>query len=144
MNRYIRFDADRFIRDSRLWGEELSRLKEELDSITEIGGSGGQIPTSNEISRPVERTAIEREDILSRMQQIDEYQKAFKYAWEHVGEYDREMLEGFFFKPIVKFIEEWCVEHTSNRQYCYRDRRIALEHFREVIEYWIREHGYDV
>ena len=51
-----------------------------------------------------------------------------------ISDYDREMITGFFFSKVNDFIADWVEKYTSNRQYCYRDRREALAHFSEAVE----------
>lgn len=146
MNRYIKFDVEQFLRDSTGWKKQLEGLNAELESITEIGGSGGGVPSGGNISNPTQNTVLRRQDIEAKITRITDYQEAFEYAWDRISEYDKDMITGFFFAsgPIYDFVNVWCQEKASNAQYCYRDRNAALNHFRTRIERWMRNKGYDV
>ena len=142
----MEFNIERFLRESRTWSEELKGLQDELDSITEIGGASDNPGHTTDISRPVERTAIDRDRVMSRMGQLKHYIDALNAGMNGLSEYDRELIMGFFFgdRNMFAFVDAWCREHNSNRQYCYRDRRIALDHLRIRIQNYMRIHGYDV
>lgn len=146
MINYIQFDIERFLRDSRTWEGELKELKKELDSITEISGASDNLGHSTDISKPVERIAIDRDRVMSRMGQLKHYIDALDAGMKGLTEHDRELIIGFFFgdRSMFAFVDAWCREHNSNRQYCYRDRRIALDHLRIRIQNYMRIHGYDV
>lgn len=142
---YYVFDIERFLRDSKGWSDELKSLQEELDSITEISGASDAPGHSTDISRPVERIAIRRDQIVSRAEHIKVCVDALNAGMSVISEHDRELILGFFFgeKAIYKFIDAWCEKHCSNRQYCYRDRRLALDHLRVRVEGYMKVHGYD-
>lgn len=146
MINYIQFDIERFLRDARNWAEELKGLQEELDSITEISGASDNPGHGSDISKPVERTAIDRDSVMSRMGQLKCYIDALNAGMNGLSEHDRELIIGFFFgdKNMFAFVEAWCRAHNSNRQYCYRDRRMALDHLRVRVVNYMRLHGYDV
>lgn len=142
MKYYIRFDTERFLKDSRHWGELMADLRLELAAITEIGGAGGGIPSGGEVSRPTERTAIDRDKILQQMDTIKKYRECFRYAWDRMTEPDQILLAGFYYSPgyVYQFVDQWCTENASNRDYCYKAKREAEERFGAVCEDWIRMH----
>ena len=145
MKHYVKFDTEQFLKDSRGWTEKLEALKRELDSITEITGRSEGVPSGGGISNPVERTAIDRDMIQRRIDTIEEYQTCFKYAWESISEADRLILTGFYYAPgyVYQFVELWCAENASNRQYCYTARREAELRFGAACKRWMELHGYE-
>lgn len=147
MMSYLRFDSARFLKNSKSWDDELKKLRDALDSITEIGGASDEPGRSSEISRPTERTSLDRMAIEGRISILEIYKAALKYCMKKLSAYDRELIEGFFYNSgsIQIFVELWCKEHDyTNRTYCYRDRRTALEHFADTAEEYMRMIGYDV
>ena len=144
MQEYIRFDAEKFLRNSKHWDEDISRLKDELDALAEIGELKSSEVTSSQISKPVERAVLERDGLLSQIRKIEKHKAAFDYAWNKLTDDERYMLNGFFFddNPIWQFVDDWVEKNASNRQYCYQARREALDHFRIVIEAWYISHDY--
>lgn len=147
MNSYLRFNSARFLKNSRKWDDELKQLHNALDSITEIGGASDDPGRSSDISRPTERTSLDRMAIESRINVLNLYKRALTYCMKVISDYDKVLIEGFFFNSgsIHIFVELWCKENGyTNRTYCYRDRRIALEHFADAAEEFMRLVGYDV
>ena len=145
MNRYIKFDSDRFLKDSRHWSKQIEELELEKASITEIGGSGEGIPSGNEVSRPTERVALLRNQIQAKINKIYDFQTCMKYAWESISEEDRILLTGFYFAPgyIYQYVEIWCASNATNRQYCYQAKREALQRFGNACEKWMEMQGYE-
>lgn len=145
MRRYIKFDTEQFLKDSRHWEEQIESLKHELASITEIGGMVEGIPSGGGISRPTERIALDRNAIVQRIDKINEYKECFKFAWQCVGESDKLLLAGFYFTPgyIYHFVKRWCEENASNREYCYKAKREAENRFGAACERWMELHNVD-
>lgn len=146
MREFIRFDVVRFLKASRHWDGEIADLKHEIDAITEIGGAGNGLPSGGEVSRPVERTAVARDEILQKIDKIQEYKECFRYAWDRMDEDDLILLKGFYYAPgyIYEFIEWWVDAYASNRQYCYRAKREAESCFALLCVEWMGANGYDV
>lgn len=147
MTSYLRFNSARFLKNSRKWDEELKQLQDALDSITEIGGACDDPGHSSDISKPTERTSLDRMEIESRINVLKLYKRALTYCMRVLSDYDKVLIDGFFFNAgsIQTFVELWCKENGyTNRTYCYRDRRIALDHFADAAEEFMRLVGYDV
>lgn len=147
MYEYIGFKAEKFLKDSRKWDEELAGYVKELEEITLIKGESDSVGHSTEISRPVESLAVRRDKVVSKINRVRAKQNLLAYCLKRLSQYDYELICGFFYNkgPTYKFVELWCDKHEiGNREYCYRDRRIALEHLSEVAEGYLRSHGYDV
>ena len=145
MNNYIKFDTEKFLKDSRGWADKMKELEQELESITEISGHTEGAPSGGGVSSPTERTAVERDAIQRQIDTIREYMDCFKYAWDCASEDDKLILKGFYFAPgyIYRFVEYWCEENASNRDYCYKAKRETEQRFGEACRRWMKEHGYD-
>lgn len=145
MNRYIKFDSDRFLKDSKDWSRQIEELELEKASITEIGGSGEGMPSGNTISNPTQRVALQRDEVQMRINRIYDYQTCFRFAWETIDDEDRLLLTGFYFAPgyIYDFVRKWVEENASNTQYCYRAKREALQRFGQACERWMELQGYE-
>ena len=146
MIKYIRLDAEQFIKDSRFWDDEIQRLQEEFETVPEINAVPQSPVKSSSVSSPVEAAAIDRDRLQRRIERLRDYQAAFKFAWDRLDDYDQDMIAGFFFNPggIPEYIDSWCTKYHSNRQYCYRDRRAAVSSFRRGLETWARSYGWQL
>ena len=147
MNRYFGFETNRFLKDAMHWGEEIERLETQFASITEIGGISAEMPSGGgEISRPTESVALSKYEIKEKIDRIKKYRGCFVYAWKRIEDRDRELLRGFYFESgfIYKFVDEWCKEYASNRDYCYKAKREAEERFGAACIEWMELNGYDV
>lgn len=146
MKHYVKFDTEQFLKDSRGWNDRIEELNQELSAITEITGHGEGVPSGGGTSNPTERTAIARDAINVRIEEIRTYMKCFEYAWKCISEDDRFILTGFYFAPgyIYQFVELWVSKYASNRQYCYQERREAEKRFGAACQRWMELNGYDV
>lgn len=146
MREYITFDSRRFLNESKRWTEQIKELELEKASITEIGGMSEGMPSGGNISRPTENVAIRRDLIQMKINEIYDRQACFLYAWERLSAADKNILTGFYYTPgfIHNFVEKWCAENASNRQYCYQFRREAEHRFGLLCEKWMEIQGYDV
>lgn len=144
MNNYVRFDIESFLRDSKRWDAELKSLQTELDSIAYIKGAPDTPARSSEPSRPTESIAVERDRLMTRIDRLNEYKTVLGNCLDQISDHDRELIDGFFFGRvnIFSFVDSWCRKHASNTRYCYRDRRIALDHLRSKVEAYMYSHGY--
>lgn len=145
MKHYIKFDTESFLKDSKGWPEKIKALRQDLDSITEISGHGEGMPSGGGVSSPTERTAMERDKIQRQINTLEEYQSCFRYAWECTPEAARRLLTGFYFAPgyIYQFVDLWCAENASNRDYCYKAKREAEDCFGHACRRWMELNGYD-
>lgn len=97
MDRYIEFNAVKFIKESRLWEAEKKRLEAKLDGITEIKGIDNSPIRSGRLHDSVADVAAERERIERQIERIEQYQYAFKLAWEELNSDERTVIDLFFF-----------------------------------------------
>lgn len=146
MYRYFGLDAQAFLKDSKQWEGELKAKNDELESITEIQGTSTEHISGGGISKPTERTALQREEVRAEIARIEHYKMCFKYAWNCLCAEDVEILTGFYFTKgfISRFVDAWVKEHASNRQYCYNAKREAEKRFGAYCVKWMEKNGYDV
>ena len=97
MDRYIEFNAVKFIKESRLWEAEKKRLEAKLEGITEIKGIDNSPIRSGRLHDSVADVAVEREQIERQIERIEQYQYAFKLAWEELNSDERTVIDLFFF-----------------------------------------------
>lgn len=141
MNRYMMFNIDKFIKDSPIWGEEISDLKEQLEDATTLKAVNcdGQ-PRGGGISDSVSVAAEECVKISGEIDRIKLYQKAYNYAYSRLTPDKAELIEIFFFAKGMKapLIDDY------SRKYGYCIRAVySLK--REVVgemEDYINEYVY--
>lgn len=142
MRKYVKFDSVQFLKDSRHWEEETRMLEQELVAITEIGGAGKGMPSGGGVSKPTERTAMDRDKVERKLAKLHKYKTCFVFAWRCLGEADKQLLVGFYYAPgyVYEFVDQWCQKYASNREYCYQAKREAEKHFGDACEKWMELH----
>lgn len=142
LRQYYDFNTVKFLKASRHWDDQIESLKQDLAAITEIGGTGEGMPTGSGISRPTEKTVLDREKVLQKMAEIDECRECFKWAWGCISREDQEILIGFYYAPgyVYDFVAKWCDQYISNRTYCYRAKREAEERLGKACKRWMELH----
>lgn len=136
MYRFLKFDAVDFLQQSRLFDNQIKKLSEELDAISEISGQSDSVGRGSGISDPTARTAAEREKIKREISRIEWYKAAKEYAFNHMPEQYTDVLNTFFFTnghihdKAQAIAEKYGVNYPKG---VYRLRREALEEFTRII-----------
>ena len=136
MYRFLKFDAVDFLQQSRLFDNQIKKLSEELDAISEISGQLDNVGRGSGISDPTARTAAEREKIKREISRIEGYKTAKEYAFNHMPEQYTDVLNAFFFtdghihNKAQAIAEKYGVNYPKG---VYRLRREALEEFTRII-----------
>lgn len=135
MNRYIEFNAVKFLKESVNWEHEKAELNYEMDSLANPKGSGNSRSHS---SRPGDSTAtavVERSRIQSQINRLELYEEAFTYAWNHLSEAFRDVLTTFFFEKGYKSkrVREYSAKYAMCINDVYKTRREALAEFSRLI-----------
>lgn len=135
MHRYIRFDAEAFIKDSKNWDRQIKEAIAELNSISElraIESTGGK---SNSISDPTYNVAKEREKCRERINRLLMYQKALRYGLEHLTEAHRDAIELLILADGYKHwrVHEYGQKYLISTTDVYAWRREALNEFAYII-----------
>lgn len=136
MNKYMRFDAVSFLRDSKDWDEQIREKQRDLYAITEISGTSNDSPgRSGTISDPVLQVAAQRERLEFEIFRLESYQQALSYARRMLSEAQNEVLDVFFFQSgyIPPLIEKYGSKHALCRSDVYRVRREALDELSRII-----------
>ena len=136
MYRFLKFDAVDFLQQSRLFDNQIKKLSEELDAISEISGQLDNVGRGSGISDPTARTAAEREKIKREISRIEGYKTAKEYAFNHMPGQYIDVLNTFFFTnghihdKAQAIAEKYGVNYPKG---VYRLRREALEEFTRII-----------
>lgn len=136
MINYMRFDSESFLKDSRRWESEIKELYQELDAISELKAIEQSPTKSSSISNPTFNTVAQRGRIMVKIEQRKTYQQALTYAYSHLSEPQKEVLDLFFYSKgyIPPLIEKYGLKHTLCRSDVYKARREALDEFSRLIE----------
>lgn len=132
----MRFDSEAFLKDFRRWEGEIKELFQELNAISELK-SIEQSPTkSSSISNPTFNTVAQRGRIMAKIERRKTYQQALHYAYSHLSEPQKEVIDLFFFTDgyITPLIEEYGSKHALCRSDVYKARREALDELSRIIE----------
>ena len=135
MNRYIEFNAVKFISEKKEWEKEKAALLSELDEI--IGGAGkkGTFSRSAGIGDSVAVDVIARDRIQSQINRLDMYQAAYDYAWVRLSDEQRDVLTAFFYKEgrMSKRVREVSKKWAICTDKVYTVRRQALGEIAKII-----------
>jgi DNA-directed RNA polymerase specialized sigma subunit len=134
MNRYLGFDAGRFVADSPLWADEIKKLERELESISELRTGTGGVRTST-ISDPVGSVAEQKSRIESQIKRRKSYQSIYREAINRLSPAEQEVITMFFFTKgnKGKLIEEFAYSHGYSIRGVYRLKRAALKNLSDYI-----------
>jgi hypothetical protein len=98
MERYIEFNAVKFLKDARNWEKEKKELLKQLDSITEIKGIDNSPIRSGRLHDSVADVAAERESIRNQIERIENCQRILEYVQRKLSPEQWEIIDTFFFK----------------------------------------------
>ena len=136
MNKYMRFDAVSFLRDSKTWEQKKKEKLEELYAITELPGRpNDSIGKSGKISDSVLSVAAQREPLEIEINRLETYQEALAYARKMLSEAQNEVIDVFFFKGgyIAPLVEKYGSKWGFCRDGVYKARREALDELAYII-----------
>lgn len=136
MDRYIEFNAVKFIKESRLWEAEKKRLEAKLEGITEIKGIDNSPIRSGRLHDSVADVAAERERIERQIERIETYQHAFELAWDELDSNERIVTNLFFFNGgnIGKNVKYMARQLGIRERGIYEIRRNAISKVKKSVE----------
>lgn len=136
MDRYIEFNAVKFIKESRLWESEKKWLQAKLEGITEIKGIDNSPIRSGRLHDSVADVAAERERIEWQIERIEQYQYAFNLAWEELNSDERIVIGTFFFNGgnIGKNVKYTARQLGIRERGIYEIRRNAIGKVKKFVE----------
>ena len=74
MQRFVEFNAQKFIRESGTWEQRKKDLLQELDGITEIRGVDNSPVRSGKLNDSTANVAMQRDRIQHQIERIEEYE----------------------------------------------------------------------
>lgn len=128
MERYIEFNAVKFLKDARNWEKEKKELLKQLDSITEIKSIDNSPIRSGRLHDSVADVAVEREKILSRINGGDDVWHIWQYVERRLSAEEKNVLDVYFNGGrIDKKIYEFGREYAMCRSDVYDLRHKTLK-----------------
>ena len=127
MDKYIEFNAVKFLKDAKHWEKEKEELQKQLDSITEIKGIDNSPIRSGRLHDSVADVAAEREKILNRINRGDDVWHIWQYVEKRLSDEEKSVL-GVYFDGgrIDKKIYEFGRKYAMCRSDVYDLRRETL------------------
>lgn len=133
--RYIRLCPETILTDYKTYLREINGLKAELKAILELKAVGNtEIHTAN-ISDPTGDTAVRRVDLEMQIAVIEQMQNIVDAALHKLSFKHQELLDLFFFKRgmMGSNVQEYADTHYMSIAAVYRERRLALNAFAEIM-----------
>lgn len=135
MEKYIEFNAVKFLKDSKTWEGEKQRLQAKLDGITEIKGIDNSPIRSGRLHDSVADVAAEREQIEEDIARIEKYQEAFKYVKRFLTQEQLDVIDVFFFQAgnMGKNVRKLAHDIGVRERGIYEVRREAVNTVQKII-----------
>lgn len=135
MERYIEFNAVKFLKESKHWEEEKKELQDKLNGITEIKGIDNSPIRSGRLHDSVADVVAQRERIQEQIERIEYYQRAFNVVKKLLSEEENEIIDVFFVKDgyIHKRIRKFAREHGIRERGVYELRWKTVELVQKII-----------
>ena len=128
MEKYIEFNAVKFLKDSKTWEGEKRRLQAKLDGITEIKGIDNSPIRSGRLHDSVADVAAEREHIEEDIVRIERLLHIMAYVQKHLKDEEKAVRDVYFTGGrIDKKIEDFSREYAMCRSDVYALRRETLD-----------------
>ena len=136
MDRYILFNADKFLKESKLWGREKKALQKKLEAIADLPAISNSEVHSTNISNPTETTVFRRLKIRMEIDRLDRYQHILEYGLSHITEDEAELIHGFYLKRgyVNHFVDECCYKYDCKPRNVYNLKSKAVKSFTEAVE----------
>ena len=104
MNKYIKFDVVKYIKEQPDREREREELQQKYDDISLISGGMPSTASSHKISKPTSEVAMKRLAIKERIDEIDHESMAFSHAWEDLSDRQKHVLREFYFSGNSKTV----------------------------------------
>lgn len=136
MDRYLIFDPDRFLKDSKNWWKEKKNLEAELEAIPEIPAVENSEVHSTSTSDLTAKTALKKLMLQDEIERIDSYAEACRYAFDHLDPLDSEVLKSFYYSSgyLNYQIDRLANKYNAHPRTIYKYRRRALERFAKLVK----------
>ena len=135
MEKYIEFNAVKFLKDSKTWEGEKRRLQAKLDGITEIKGIDNSPIRSGRLHDSVADVAAEREKIKEEIIRIEKYQEALKYVKKFLTNEQLDVIDVFFLQTgnMGKNVRKLAQDIGIRERGIYELRREAINTIQKII-----------
>lgn len=135
MERYIEFNAVKFLKESKHWEEEKKKLQDKLNEITEIKCIDNSPVRSGRLHDSVADVAAEREGVKRQIERGDRC----AYIWAYVNKFlepeEKGVLEVYFTGGnIGRKIEIFGREYGMCRSDVYSLRRQTLNKIWDLVK----------
>ena len=139
MERYYRFDAHNFLKESKGWAKEKKKLERELEEIPELKAIENSEVHSGNISDPTASTSFKRFFIETQIERLDLYREALNYAWDNLTDEEKDMLNGFYFthKRINYEVHLLCDKYHIEKSQVYNRKNKALQKLTDLVEEYV-------
>lgn len=136
MQRFVEFNAVKFLKSANNWGKEKEKLIAKLDSITEIKAMDNSPIRSGRLHDSVPEVAAERERIRAQIDRINTYEEALWYAYEKLTDEEATVIHALFWKGgnIGKNVERLAEKYGIRVRGVYEIRRKAVDKIKKSIE----------
>lgn len=136
MDRYMKFDIERFLKDSRGWLKEIRKKQAELDDLFGLPELSQETPvqTSN-ISDITGTTASRREPLIQEIERLSYYVGVLDNALSQLSEQERDLIDTFFFSRGYMYarVDEYAYKWGRSIPSVYIDRRETLNKLSDLI-----------
>lgn len=135
MERFVEFNAVKFLNASKHWAKEKKLLRAEMDSITEIRGMGNSPIRSGKLHDSVSEVAITRERVETQIARIEGYETVLTHSLNDLTEDEFNVIQLFFFTrgSIAPQVRKFGETYGFSQRGVYRLRREAIDHLTEII-----------
>lgn len=137
MDRYLKLDIERFLKDSLKWDKKIHELNKEIDNMYGLKelATGDPVQTSN-ISNPTEQTAVNIAPLKDDRERLTRYKTILADTIKQLEPWQEELLDIFFFHPrfMPVRIEGYAYKYGIERSTVYNRRRETLNQMVEYIQ----------
>ena len=135
MQRFVEFNAQKFIRESGTWEQRKKDLLQELDGITEIRGVDNSPVRSGKLNDSTANVAMQRDRIQHQIERIEEYEAILQYAFGRLSDEQKEVIQLFFYSRgyIARLVRKFAGKYHISEREVYRRRREALTLISQII-----------
>ena len=139
MERYYRFDAHAFLKESKGWAKEKKKLERELESIPELKAMENSEVHSGSTSDPTAQVSLKRVHLMEEIRRINIYENALRYAWDNLTEEEQDILARFYFtrKRINYEVHLLCDKYHIEKSQVYNRKNKALKELTDLVEDYI-------
>jgi hypothetical protein len=137
MDKYWKFDIERFLEDSKKWGRERRELEREYEALLGLKAISQDTPVqTSEVSDPTMSTSAQREIVKAKLDRLDEKTNLLEKTYLLLSKMEQDCIDTFFFSKglLGARVDEFTFRWDCQRRTAYNVRRQALEKMREYIE----------